>query len=132
MASNFSDLFGYDLEGVIIYSGALPFTLTDVQEIVAFYEGEPEGKDYCWILKTTEGYIGVEASSAYSGWDVGTFTRHSDYKDTPQDVLPFFSNFYVATVLEEQVEAKKAAASWWLMKRTEFNEPFVDKVEPQE
>lgn len=66
----------YNIEACLEYN-SLPFSVEDIEKIVAVWEGEHDGDDWRWIIKLTKNatniygakFVFMQGGCDYTGWD---------------------------------------------------------------
>jgi hypothetical protein len=74
----------YDLQSCLDYNPQ-PFTVDDIERVLAVWEGENDGDDWRWVLLLKDGrYAFLQGGCDYTGWDCQSWAT-SAFDDTPED-----------------------------------------------
>lgn len=119
----------YDLSACLEYNPQDGFTVEDIAEVLAVWEGENDGDDWRWILRLNDNrFVFLRGGCDYTGWDCQSFAV-SRFAATALDLLavPDIGDD-VHTELLIQLETSKNK-TWRETKDDELKPPpFIDLV----
>jgi hypothetical protein len=74
----------YDLCACMKHN-ALPFAYTDIESILAVWQGENDGDDWRWVVRLKDGrYAFIQGGCDYTGWDCQSWAT-SEFADSPEE-----------------------------------------------
>ena len=103
----------YDLDACLRYNPQ-PFTVEDIEKVLAVWEGENDGDDWRWIIKLSKNsgdanggrFVFLEGGCDYTGWDCQSFAE-SNFAKTARMAANLVSNPDIRKSLIEQLRKSK-------------------------
>lgn len=79
----------YDLRACLEYNPQDGFTVEDIENVLAVWEGHNDGDDWRWILKLKDGrFVFLQGGCDYTGWDCQSWAT-SEFADTAENAARF-------------------------------------------
>jgi hypothetical protein len=108
-----------DLEACLENNPQKEFSLSDIERVLAVFEGQNDEEDWAWVLRMKDGrYFYLEGWCDYTGWDCrsGAFCN---LFDIPMDAALSASKDYIRESLVRQINNIKNV-TWREAKDKEF------------
>ena len=111
----------YDLKACFEYN-ELPFAVTDIEKVLAVWEGEKDEDDWRWIVRLTDGRFALVVGWCdYTGWDCQSGAE-AFFHDSPSEPIEALENRTVAASLSQQLTEGKGMT--WNEKVGQWMEDF--------
>lgn len=87
----------YDLCACLEYNPQ-SFSVTDIDKVLAVWEGQNDGDDWRWVLRLTDGrFVFLQGGCDYTGWDcvssaTSEFAASADAAVSPADGSEVYSS----------------------------------------